>query len=361
MDCVLPRGRPAADESVASFVIRRFGREAFERVAQPMIGTIYTGDATALSLEATMPRLAEVERRYGSVIRGLVRAQAAARRSGRGTAGPVAEPGRRLGIFAALADGMQALPDAAAARLPAGTLRVRTPVRAVTRSGSGARYAVALEDGPPLEADAVVIAVNAPAAGRLVAGLDGRLAAHLGAISYASSASVTLAYRRDEIRHPLDGLGFVVPQIERRPILAASFASVKFPGRAPAGAALIRVFLGGALAPEMAGWEDDRLVAIVRGEMEALLGAAGTPRFVRVLRHREAMPQYVVGHLARVAEIEDRLAGHSGLALAGAVYRGIGVPDCIRSGEAAADRALEAISARRGGDPARRAARRPPG
>lgn len=361
MDLVLPRGRPAADETIRSFVTRRFGREAFERVAQPMIGTIYTGDAAALSLQATMPRLLEVERRYGSVIRGLVRAHAAARRSGRGTPAPGAQTARRLSIFATLADGMQALPDAAAARLPAGTLRVRTPVRAVTRTGEGVRYAVVPENGPPIEADAVVIAVNAPAAARLVAGLDGALASHLGAIAYASSASVTLAYRRDEIRHPLDGLGFVVPQIERRPILAASFASVKFPGRAPAGRVLIRVFLGGALAPEMADVPDDRLAAIARGEMEALLGASGTPDFVRVLRHRDTMPQYVVGHLARVAEIEERIRQHPGLALAGAAYRGIGIPDCIRSGEAAADRALEWVSASRGGDPTRRAARRPPG
>ncbi|HEV2283642.1 MAG TPA: protoporphyrinogen oxidase [bacterium] len=365
IDCVLPRGRPAADESVASFVIRRFGREAFERVAQPMIGTIYTGDAAALSLEATMPRLAEVERRYGSVIRGLVRAQEAAKRAEvlRQTGQAAARrpgTGRRLGIFAALADGMQALPDAAVTRLPAGALRLGTAVRTVTRIGDGARYAVALEGGPPLEADAVVIAVHAPAAGRLVAGLDGALASQLSAIAYASSASVTLAYRRDEIRHPLDGLGFVVPQVERRPILAASFASVKFPGRAPAGAVLIRVFLGGALAPEMAALDDDRLVAIVRGELDALLGAAGTPHFVRVHRHREAMPQYVVGHLARVAEIEDRIAGHPGLALAGAAYRGIGIPDCIRSGEDAADQVLAAIRAPKAGDPARREARRPP-
>jgi oxygen-dependent protoporphyrinogen oxidase len=256
---------------------------------------------------------------------------------------------------------MQALPGAAAARLPAGTLRVRTPVRAVTRSGNGVRYAVVLENGPPIEADAVVIAVNAPAAARLVAGLDGALASHLGAIAYASSASVTLAYRRDEVRHPLDGLGFVVPRIERRPILAASFASVKFPGRAPAGRVLIRVFLGGALAPEMADVPDDRLAAIVRGEMEALLGASGTPDFVRVLRHRDAMPQYVVRHLARVAEIEERVRRHPGLALAGAAYRGIGIPDCIRSGEAAADRVLDATRAPRAGDPTRREARRPPG
>ncbi len=338
MDYVLPRGRPGADESVASFVIRRLGREAFDRVAQPMIGTIYTADATTLSLAATMPRFAEMERRYGSVIRGLARAHAAGARD----SAPA-----RLGVFATPSDGMQALVDAATARLPAGALRLQTAVTAVTRPRSRSQYSVNLAGGAALDADAVVIAVDGPAAGRLLGDLDRGLAARLHEISYASSVSVTLAYRRGEIRHPLDGAGFVVPSVERRPILAASFSSVKFAGRAPADRALIRVFLGGALAPEMAGLDDDRLVAIVRAELGALMGAAGTPHLVRVHRHRDAMPQYRVGHLERVAGIEDGLAAHPGLALAGAAYRGIGIPDCIKSGEAAAQRVLAHLAAGR--------------
>ncbi|HEV2439598.1 MAG TPA: protoporphyrinogen oxidase [bacterium] len=345
MDCVLPRGPAAADESVAAFVIRRFGREVFDRVAQPMIGTIYTGDATALSLAATMPRLLEVERRYRSVTLGLARAQ---------------NPGRRLGIFATPRDGMQTLVDAATARLPASVLRLRTPVTALTRTRDDA-YAVTLAGGEILDADAVILTVDARGAARLVGALDAALAAQLSAITYASSVSVTLAYRRAEIRHPLDGAGFVVPSVERRPILAASFSSVKFAGRAPSDRVLVRVFLGGALAPEMAGLDGARLVAIVRAGMEPLIGAAGAPHLVRVFRHGDAMPQYVVGHLERIAGIEGRLAHHPGLALAGAAYRGIGISDCIRSGEAAADRALEFIGPRRGGDRARREVRRQPG
>ncbi|HKX16910.1 MAG TPA: protoporphyrinogen oxidase, partial [bacterium] len=222
-------------------------------------------------------------------------------------------------------------------------------------------YAVRLADGGMLRAEALVLAVNAPAAGRLIGELDGALRVQLGAIAYASSASVTLAYGRGQIPHPLDGVGFVVPRQERRPILAASFSSAKFPGRAPDGAVLVRVFLGGALAPEMVELEDDRLVRIVRGEMTTLLGEAGTPHLARVHRHHDAMPQYTVGHLDRVAEIEHRIEAHPGLALAGAAYRGVGISDCIRSGEAAAERVLEAIRVPTAGDPARRAGRRPPG
>ena len=343
MDWVLPRGRleAGADESVASFVIRRFGREAYDRVAQPMIGTIYTADAARLSLGATMPRLLEIERRYGSVMRGLARAQRAA------GAQAAPAPGRRL--FAAPSDGMQTIVDAATAHLPDGTLRLGASVSAVARTRETSRYSVVLADGAAVEADGVVLAVSARAAGRLVRGLDEGLASDLSAIAYASSASVTLAYRRDEVPHPVDGTGFVVPSVERRPILAASFPSVKFPARAPAGRVLIRTFLGGALVPEMVELDDERLVAIVRGEMKALLGVTAAPGLVRVHRHRDAMPQYMVGHLERVVAIEGRLARHPGLALAGGAYRGIGVPDCIRSGEVAAERVLTSVAAERDG------------
>lgn len=347
MDWVLPRGRSRQDETVASFVTRRVGRETFDRIAEPMIGTIYTGDATTLSLAATMPRFVELERRYGSVIRGLLHARPAApaRAIGTNAGGPL-ESGRRLGMFAAHADGMQALVDAAVGRLPAGVLRLRTHVASVAHGPGGQGYRLALNGGGRLEAEAVVIATPAPAAARLLADVDAGLAAGLNAIPYASSASVSLAYRRGGIRHPLDGLGFVVPRVERRPILAASFSSVKFPGRAPADRALLRIFLGGALVPAMVDREDDDLVATAGGEMEALLAASAPPVFSRVHRHRNAMPQYTVGHLARVTEIETRVAVHAGLALAGAAYRGVGISDCIRSGEAAADLILTNVQKR---------------
>jgi oxygen-dependent protoporphyrinogen oxidase len=338
LDWVLPPRRSTADESVASFVTRRLGREAFEYVAQPLIGTIYTADAEALSLAATMPRFADLEQRYGSVIRGLLRAHAA----GGPPAAASSQPAR-VGLFASLAAGMQVLPDAAAARLPDGWLRLRTPVAAVARGADGSGYRVALEDGGTLDADGVIVAVGPPAAARLLASLDAALASRVGAIACASSASVTLAYDRAALRRPIGGFGFVVPRVERRPILAASFSNLKFAGRAPEDRLLVRVFLGGATDPGAAAMDDEALARTVRAEMAALLGVSAAPLFVRVMRHREVMPQYGVGHLDRVAEIESRAAGHPGLALAGAAYRGVGIPDCIRSGEAAAERTLRGL------------------
>jgi protoporphyrinogen/coproporphyrinogen III oxidase len=347
MDWVLPRGRPLPDESVASFVTRRLGREAFDRAAEPMIGTIYTADATTLSVAATMPRFLELERRYGSVIRGLLHARGGAQHEAArpaSTADPQA--GRRFGMFATPLDGMQALVDAAVSRLPAGVLRLHTAVTHVALAPGERRYQVTLSGGEHLEVDGVIIATSSAAAARFLAEVDAGLAAMLNSISYASSASVTLAYRRTEVRHPLEGFGFVVPRVERRPILAASFSSMKFPGRAPADRVLLRVFLGGALSPGVLDRGDDDLVAIVRREMETLLAATAVPHFTRVHRHRAAMPQYLVGHLERVGEIEARVASHPGLALAGAAYRGIGVPDCVRSGESAADHVIAHVRSR---------------
>jgi len=368
LDWVLPPRQSTADESVASFVTRRLGREAFDYVAQPLIGTIYTADAEALSLAATMPRFADLERQYGSVIRGFLRVHSAAGRgrgpragspSARGASGDGArpadrpapdspatmssQPGARLGLFASLAAGMQALPDAAVARLPDGWLRLRTPVAAVTRRVDGSGYRVVLEDGGALDAGGVIVAAGPAATARLIAPLDGALASRVGAIACASSASVTLAYDRAALRRPIGGFGFVVPRVERRPILAASFSNLKFEDRAPEDRLLVRVFLGGATDPEILGMDDEALARTVRGEMGALLGISAAPLLVRVMRHRDIMPQYAVGHLDRVADIESRAGAHPGLALAGAAYRGVGIPDCIRSGEAAADRILRGL------------------
>jgi oxygen-dependent protoporphyrinogen oxidase len=188
----------------------------------------------------------------------------------------------------------------------------------------------------------VIIATGAHQAGRIVAGMDAGLAEMLLAIPSATSAVVTLAYRREKIAHPLDGFGFVMPQREGRSILACTFSSVKFSGRAPDGCVLLRVFLGGSLQEGVLDRDDAALASTAIREVDLLLRIAGAPDLIRVHRHREAMPQYLVGHLDRVAAIEARAARHPGVALAGAAYRGVGIPDCIRSGEEAAERALTA-------------------
>jgi protoporphyrinogen/coproporphyrinogen III oxidase len=340
LDLVLPRGDADGDESLAHFVTRRLGREVLDRVAQPLVAGIYTADPATLSLGATMPRFLEMERRYGSVIRGLRHT----RPSGNGPSGG-AGGGPPWNLFVAPRDGMETLIASLASRLPAGAIHLGSRVLSVRpRSVPPGRpaYRLEIEGGSVMEADAVIIATEAHHAGAIVAGMDAGLAEMLLAIPYASSAVVTLAYRREKIAYPVDGFGFVVPHREGRSILACTFSSIKFSGRAPEGWILLRVFLGGSLQRSMLDRDDAGLAATAIHEVETLLCIAETPHLVRVHRHREAMPQYLVGHLDRIAAIEARTARYPGLALAGGAYRGVGIPDCIRSGEDAAERALAA-------------------
>ncbi len=331
LDLVLPRGVDP-DESLGSFVRRRLGREALERVAQPLVAGIYTADPEELSLAATMPRFLELERRERSVILAMWRA---ARRAPEASAGA---SGARWSLFVTFAEGMEELIHALARRLPPGAVRLKEPVTGITRDG--ARWRVGTGGGG-LDADAVIFAPEAHRVARMVRYLDPGLAHLLEGIPYASSATVTLAFRRAAIAHALDGFGFVVPRVEQRPIIACTFSSVKYPDRAPAGHALLRVFLGGALDERALERDDPTLVAVARQQLVELLGARGEPLFTRVARYPTSMPQYHVGHGARVEAIEQCVRRHPGLALAGGAYRGVGIADCVHSAEQAAERVLE--------------------
>jgi len=328
MDLVLPRRVGADDESLGSFVRRRLGVEALERVAQPLVAGIYTADPDTLSLAATMPRFLEMERTQRSLILALWRA---ARRA-------EGVSGARWSLFVSFADGMEEFTRALADRLPPGSVRLKERVVGLRREGS--RWRVGLADGSGVDANAVILTAEAHQAARVVRSLDPRLAHLLEAIPYASSATVTLAYRREEIAHPLDGFGFVVPRIEQRPLLACTFSSVKYPGRAPAGHVLLRAFLGGALDEGILNEDDERMLAIVRAQLGELLGVTAPPLLSRVHRYPASMAQYLVGHLGTVAAIETRVAQLLGLALAGSAYHGVGISDCVHSGEEAAARVL---------------------
>jgi oxygen-dependent protoporphyrinogen oxidase len=337
LDLVLPRRAATDDESLDAFVRRRLGREALERAAQPLVGGIYTADPTRLSLAATMPRFLEMERAHRSLILAM-------RRQAKAAAGK--DSGARWSLFASFRDGMQTLVDALAQRLPEGAVRLGAGVAALERTPSGT-WRIGLRAGGSVHARRVVLATPAFVTADLVRSFDAALADHLARIRHASSAIVTLAYPRAQIAHALDGFGFVVPAIEGRSIIAGSFSSVKFAGRAPADVALMRVFLGGALAEHLAALPDDELLATARRELGELLGATGEPVLVRVARHRNAMPQYDLGHLERVAAIEAAVTRLGGLAVAGNAYRGVGIPDCIHSGERAVDVLLAAPASER--------------
>ena len=332
MDLILPKARTNGDESVGAFVTRRFGHEVLERLVQPLVSGVYAADPSAVSLLATMPRFAEMERQHGSIIRALRRS--AGRRASRDGSGP------RWSLFVTLAGGMEELVSALAGRLPASSVKLRRRVTSLVRSSGSRPWRVNLADGTALLANGVILAVPAPRAARLVGGLDTDLGRGLSAIPYHSSAIVTLAYRQTEIPRALDGFGFVVPRSERRQILACGFSSLKYPGRAPDGDMLLRVFVGGDHAQGVLDRDDAGICAIAQEELTSALGISAPPSLVRVHRHVAAMPQYQVGHTDRVAAVHAYVERHQGLAIAGNAFSGVGIPDCIHSGEEAAERVL---------------------
>ncbi|MGH7358350.1 MAG: protoporphyrinogen oxidase, partial [Candidatus Rokuibacteriota bacterium] len=336
LDLVLPRRRSAGDESLGSFVRRRLGREALERVAQPLVGGIYTADPDRLSLAATMPRFLALEQAHRSLILGLRRATRPGEAAG--------ASGARWSLFVTLAEGMEALVTALTARVPPAVLRVGAAVTTVAPKSDG--WEVRLASGERLAADGVVLAGPAPRMAAVVRAADGWLGRQLDGIAYASSATVALAYPRATVRHPLDGFGFVVPQVEGRTTMACTFSSVKYPGRAPEGFVLLRAFVGGALQATLLERDDRALVRLAHDDIAPLLGIGADPVLSRVWRHPNAMPQYEVGHLDRIAAIEARLETLPGLVLAGGSYRGVGIADCVHAGEVAAERLTSTLKGR---------------
>lgn len=328
----IPRRHGSGDESVASFVRRRMGGEALDRLVQPLIGGIYTGDPERLSLLATLPRFIEMERAHRSLILGSLN-QAAAKKNGSGA---------RYGLFVGLPSGMGELLDALTARLrERATVQTGVAAERLTKTDGGWRLETG---GEALELDGVTLALPTFRAAELVADLDGRLARALSAIRYASTAIVVSGHRLADIRDSMAAFGLVVPHAEARKVLAVSYASRKFAGRAPEGRILLRTFVGGALQPELAELSDERVEALVEDELSRIYGVGGTPDFRQVVRHTRAMPQYEVGHLDRVDEIERLTARHAGLAIAGNAFRGVGIPDSVHSGEQAAERIFRSLA-----------------
>jgi oxygen-dependent protoporphyrinogen oxidase len=352
-EALLPRGPECEDESLASFVRRRFGREALERLVQPLVGGIYTSDPERLSLRATMPRFLELERDFGSVILGMRRASTSAADRDETSSGA------RYGLFVSLLGGLRELQDALADRVQRhDTIALNTRVKYLQPQRDGYAIALAEPDRHPATPgtrqatpfDAVIVAAPAFAAADVVAPVDQNLAELLRRIEYASTAVVVSGHKLSDVRHPLDAFGLVIPAIERRKILAVSFTSRKFAQRAPTDCVLLRTFVGGAMQPELFDLSDDEVLAIVRRELEELLGVTWRPDFAAVARHVRSMPQYHVGHLRLVQEIEAAAARWPRLFLAGNAFRGVGLPDCIQSGEQAAERTISALRTNANGE-----------
>ena len=320
---ISPPPAKTREMTVSEFVERHYGREMVDRVADPLLAGVYGGSADHLSVDAVLPRFVQMEAKHGSLGRAMV---AARKNTPAGGARP---------LFTSLKSGMQQMTDALIARLPKAAFRPDTNVEAV-KPESG-KWLV-ISGGRTEEFDGVVISTPAHAAAELLAAQQPELAGELAGIPYSSSMTVVLGYDQSVRASLRPGFGFLVPRTEDRKIMAATFVHNKFPHRAPEDRAVIRCFLGGSVAEQMFDLAEDEIAAAVRQELDSVLGLRATPLFTRVYKWRKAMAQYTVGHTARVERIQSLLAGTRGLGLAGNAYSGIGVPDCVRTGQDAVEK-----------------------
>jgi oxygen-dependent protoporphyrinogen oxidase len=332
LDYVIPPRSVNGDESLAAFVERRLGRELYDRLIEPLMSGIYAGDGEQLSLAATFPQLRQTELEHGGLIKGMLAAKQKA-------PAPRATGVKKWAAFLTPTTGLAEIVEALEAKLRDVDVQLGRRVARVEAASPG--YNVILENGQTLHADAIIFATPAFATADLISQLDPQLAATLRAIPYVSTATVSVAYPLSDIPRPLDGYGYIIPRAEGRAILACTWTSTKFPHRAPEGFGLIRAFIGRAGQERALDGTDDDLIKLVRDELRRSLGITTPPLLHRVFRWPKAMPQYTLGHLDRLAMIDGRLAAHPGLFVAGNAYRGIGIPDCIASGEAAAEAALK--------------------
>ncbi len=391
LEYFIPARRAESDESMAAFVRRRLGHEVFERLVEPLVSAVYAADMEKLSVLATLPRFREMERKYGSLIRAM---QAQRRLNPEATQ----ESGARYSMFVTLPEGLSELVQSIARRLPANSIQLHTQVVAVeprqgkwllkvrrsspvpmekqrvslpVQSSAELRPPAELpnafgrENGQelprssdsqsnfgaaqrpwPEEFDGLILATPASVTAALIEPLEPMAAKLLASIRYEGTAILSLAYDRSQVGHPLNGMGCVVPAIERSPILAISFSSQKYVHRAPPDKVLLRVFAGGARQPELADGESEAVEDLLLPELERLLRISGKPQYRWFARWPRSMPQYEVGHRERIARIEQLIAAWPNLALAGNAYQGVGIPHCIHSGQQAAERLCEVLKKR---------------
>ena len=332
LDLLIKRRRELNDESLGDFVRRRMGQEAVDRLARPLLAGIFAGDPERMSLKATFPQFAEIEQKYGSIIRGMLSRRRELNRISKET------PGQTM--FMTLRNGLGELVETLLKQLQGVNLITGiSVVGLVSREGTG--YNLKLDDGSTLSAETVILATPAFVTAGLVERFSPDLGKPLREIRYVSTATVSVAFKRDGFPHPLNGFGYVVVSDRPQQIMACTWTSSKFPHRTPDDHVLLRCFVGGAGREEIAELPEKELLKFVLGSLRSTLGVTQEPAMARVYRWLKANPQYDVGHIERVDQFEQKLSDFSGLFNAGAAYRGVGVPECIRSGKLAAERALK--------------------
>jgi oxygen-dependent protoporphyrinogen oxidase len=329
MEVFIPASHANFDESLGAFVRRRLGQEILDKIAGPLMGGIYSADPDRLSLRSTFPMFAEMERTNGSLILGMMR-----RKKGQ------PKQGKPQPMFVSLVGGVQELTDTLVGQFSPEECRLNCRVLSVAREDG--RYGLTLSDGTYILADHIVFTTPTFVTATLLEDLDPVLAGKLREIRYVSTATVSLGFKRSDIKSPLNGFGFIVPATEGRRINACSWSSSKFSHRAPDDSVLMRVFIGGALAEQYAEQDEESLIQLAREELKIIMGITAEPVLAKAYRWRKASPQYEVGHHVRVKEIEQLAGLHPGLHLSGAGFYGAGIPDCVLRGT---DTAIKIVKA----------------
>jgi oxygen-dependent protoporphyrinogen oxidase len=340
VELFVPKRTTMEDESLASFVTRRLGRECLEKIAEPLVAGIHTSNPDNMSVLATFPRFVQMEQKSGSLIRGMLSAMKS--RPLATLSGPPSRPGApKMTYFMSFRNGMQTLSQACEELIGKDSIRLGAAVKAIEPKGKG--YTVILQNSKNLEADHVMVSTASYDAADMIKGFDANLAAQMNKIEWSSSATVSVAFRREDITVPLPGFGFIVPRVEGRRINAATYSSIKWSFRAPEDHVLIRGFVGGGHHEELVHELDDAgMVRMVLEELDAILGLKANAQFSRVYRWFKGMPKYTVGHLDRISVLDRTLASHPGLHLIGCSYKGIGIGDCIHEAQIAAEKILKA-------------------
>lgn len=319
------------DETLKDFAVRRFGQEMYDRIVQPMVGGIYTGDPEKLSALATVPQFVEMEREHGSIGRAFLSKSLI----------KTSDSGARYSAFVTLQSGLQTLTDALADAIGRDRIKLACRVQDIVQIGQ--RWKLKISDGTDFDSDIVVLATPARALSPILQSLDQDLSASLASVEHSSSAVLNILLNAEDIGHPMNGFGFVVPELERKSIIACSFSSTKFKGRAPQNKVLMRVFMGGMLHSDVYAFSDGDLLQSALKDLRCYLNITSYPQKIWIKRWHNAMPQYNVGHLELVKRIKDHFARHDRLVWSGSALTGVGIPDCVKAGFEAANRVQELI------------------
>jgi oxygen-dependent protoporphyrinogen oxidase len=343
LDLIIPKKRGNADESLASFVRRRMGEEALQKMAEPMLAGIYASDPETMSINSTFPMFVQTEKKYRSLILGML----ARKRQQLMQKPSTPKPGNNhqpFSLFMTLKNGLGEMVDAVIEKSPDINFRTGAKVGSVTK-GTTSAWQVVLEDGETIDADAVLFATPAKLSADFLKPIAPKVADLLEKIKYVSTATVTLAYKKQGFTHPLNGFGFVVPRTEGRKILACTWTSSKFPHRTPEGYVMLRCFVGGALKESLAEQDESAIATMVKKELADLMDIHQEPEICKVFHNRKSNVQYRVGHADLIESVQKELQAVPGLFLTGSAYTGIGIPDCIQNGTRAAESMTGFLSA----------------